>query len=94
MLRRIANFVLGSILITAVMVTPAVIAGEIDTHYKMNGIVKSVHGETVCVVDAQGEEWGFVGDGYTTGESVEITFFTACTDNTRYDDEIDKVKKL
>lgn len=94
MLRRVVNFVLGSILITTVMVAPAVIAGEIDTHYKMDGIVKSVQGETICVIDAQGEEWGFVGDGYITGERVEITFFTACTDNTRYDDEIDKVKKL
>ena len=94
MLRRIANFVLGSILITAVMIAPAVVAGEIDTHYKMNGIVKSVEDKIVYVVDAQGEEWGFNGDGFTTGEKVDITFFTSCTDNTRYDDEIDKVKKL
>ena len=43
MLRKIVNFVLGILLITAVIIAPIVVAGNMDTHYKINGIVKIVN---------------------------------------------------
>lgn len=92
--KRIREMVVGTILFIAVFILPAGIAGNIDTHYKMDGIISSVNDEEICVVDITGEEWAFEGNGFNVGDSVKIIFFTACIDNTRYDDEIDNVEKM
>ena len=93
MLRKIVNFALGILLITAVIIAPIVVAGDMDTHYKISGIVKSVDNGIIYVVDTEGEEWGFTGDGFTRGDKIMLTFFNNYTEDTRYDDVIDKVSK-
>lgn len=81
-------------LFTLVFLFPLGIAGNIETHYNMEGVISSIKNEKVYVIDAIGETWSFKGDGYKKGDKVEITFFTSYTDDTRDDDEIDYVKKI
>lgn len=92
--KKIREMVMEAILFIAIFILPAGIAGNIDTHYKMDGIISSVNDEEIYVVDSTGEEWAFKGNGFNVGDSVKITFFTAYTDSTRYDDEIDNVEKM
>ena len=70
------------------------IAGGIESHYTMKGIVLSSSADEIIVRDKTGEEWGFYGDGFTAGDNVRITFFTNGTDNNREDDEITNVKVI
>lgn len=93
MLEKIIASIIGGFIAIVIFICPFCVAGYLDTHYNMNGTISSISGENICVIDSAGEEWEFIGDGFKTGEKVKITFFTSCTDSTRYDDEINKIIK-
>jgi len=72
------------------------IACYIDTHYAKDALVIYVDDDTneVACVTIDGNEWSFFEKGFKVEDEVRLTFFTANTDNTIYDDEIVKVKKI
>ena len=69
-----------------------IIAGTIETTYTMNAEIVGISGDLVLLEDSTGEIWEFYGEGFHVGDNVKVRFFTNYTDNTRYDDEVEKVK--
>ena len=73
---------------------PIAIAGYMDTHYSTTAEVLSVEDE-VILVDGAGYVWGVTNrPDLHKGDFVKISFDNNCTDYTRNDDIIIKVKKL
>ena len=68
-----------------------VMVGTMETTYTMNAEIVGVSGDFVLLEDSMGEVWKFYGEGFHIGDNVKVKFFTNCTDNTRYDDEVEKV---
>ena len=96
MLDKIAEMVKEFIMMVvcvAVFIVPCAIAEDIQYTYSMDGVISEVDGMDVSVVDEDGEEWLFVGDGFSVGDEVRIKFFNNDTKD-RLDDEIEKVKKF
>lgn len=63
----------------------------IDTQYKKDAVVVHTRANTVVVQDEHGNEWGFIGTGYETGEKVVLVMDNNHTSTIR-DDKIVKVK--
>ena len=70
------------------------IAGGMETHYKMEGVVKEVSEKTTLLQDKSGNEWVVEDCSFKKGDKVIITFFTNYTDSNREDDEIVNVEKV
>lgn len=81
----------GALVLVGMFVLIGVV-GHIETHYSVEGKVTAVNGEYVTVEDTANYEWDFCGEGYTVGQKVKIYFDNNCTDRTRKDDKIVKVK--
>lgn len=92
MLEKIKEFIM-MIICVAVFIVPCAVAEDIQFTYSMNGIISEVDGFDVSVIDEDGEEWLFEGDGFTVGEEVRIKFFNNDTSD-RVDDKIENVKKF
>ena len=92
MLEKIKEFIM-MIVCVAVFIVPCAIAEDIQYTYSMNGIISEVDGFDVSVIDEDGEEWLFEGDGFSVGEEVRIKFFNNDTSD-RVDDKIENVKKF
>ena len=63
------------------------IAGTIETCYTREGQVVAAD----LVEDAQGELWEVDTDKFEIGDNVKMLMFTNYTDNTIYDDEVEKL---
>lgn len=62
--------------------------------YSLKTVVAHVDSnDCVVVIDSTDEIWAFYGTGFNTGDKVELTMFTNCTDSI-YDDKIIKAVKL
>lgn len=69
-------------------------ASYLDSTYTMTATVQEYKGE-VCFIDALGEVWSDDRvEEYNIGDEVKLTFNMMCTEHSRYDDEIIKVKGL
>ena len=63
------------------------IGGTIETHYTREGQIVAAG----LVEDTQGELWEVDTDKFEIGDNVKMLMFTNCTDNTIYDDEVEKL---
>ena len=55
---------------------------NVGMKYTKTGHISSVYGDKVSVVDEDGEEWEFYGDGFEQGQKVIITFHDNGTNHT------------
>ena len=55
---------------------------DVGMEYTKTGYISSVYGDKVSVVDEDGEEWEFYGDGLEQGQKVVITFHDNGTNHT------------
>ena len=55
---------------------------NVGMEYTKTGYISSVYGDKVSVVDEDGEEWEFYGDGFEQGQKVVITFHDNGTNHT------------
>lgn len=92
-MRKIINCVLGCVVLAVLIILSGVV-GHIETHYTREGVVTEVNNNIVTVCDAQGNEWEFMGEGYSQGQEVCLTMYNANTDSNIYDDEVVKVRVL
>lgn len=61
-------------------------------HYTKHGVINSVRGDIINIIDEDGESWDFYGEGFGQGDKVVITFDNKA-DNDKYNDEVVKVRK-
>ena len=47
---------------------------NVGMEYSKTGYINCIHGSEVCIIDEDGEEWEFYGDGFERGQKVVITF--------------------
>ena len=64
---------------------------NVGMKYTKTGYISSVYGDKVSVVDEDGEDWEFYGDGFEQGQNVVITFHDNGT-NHLDDDRIVRVE--
>ena len=86
--------ILITIFFICIIIGAAGIAGKIETSYSMDCIIIEVNFDKILAKDITGDIWAFVGEDYTVGDAVRISFFNNYTDNTRIDDKITKVKRI
>lgn len=77
-----------------VLLGSLIIGGYSDTHYHTTATVFSVDENGTTFIDGAGYVWGVYDTNYHKGEFVELYFDNNCTDYTRNDDIIVKVKSL
>lgn len=93
------NLIIRALLSTLAMLGCCVIvlgiAGYIDTHYSTVAEVYSVEDNSILLVDGAGYIWEVTDKPELhKGDMVEVKFFNNCSDYTREDDEIIKIKLL
>ena len=85
--------ILGCIVLVAMFVVGAGVAGNAEHHYNLEGCrVVEVHGTTVVAEDKGGNLWEFDGEGYTLGARITLKMHTNYTHETIYDDVVVEVK--
>lgn len=71
-----------------------IIGGYADTHYSVIADVYTVDETGTTFVDGAGYLWGVSDTNYYRGQTVKLYFDNNCTDYTRNDDIILKVKEV
>ena len=92
-MKSIKNYVLGTVGII-VFIAVLAFADTYQTRYTQYATVLSVDDNETLFVDAIGDVWSVYDTNYHKDETVKIKFFNNCTDNTRNDDIILKVKRV
>ena len=90
--KEIQEFIISLVAFCFAFILLPSIAGYFEHHYTRQAEVVEVCGDVVLVEDACGFEWEFYGDGFKVGQKVEMKMYTNFTDNTIFDDEIEKVE--
>lgn len=81
-----------AIMVLLVFIASLGIVGNYENHYTRKATVIEVNDDLVVVEDNCGYLWEFYGSGYEVGQQVKMKMFTNYTDNTIFDDEIEKVE--
>lgn len=55
---------------------------DVGMKYTKTGYIKCIHGDKVCVIDEDGEEWEFYGNDFEQGQKVTITLHNNGTNHT------------
>lgn len=87
------DFLLGVVCIAFILLL-LIIGGYGDTHYSTIAQVYEVSDTDTTFIDGAGYLWGVNDTDYIKGQTVKISFFNNCTDYTRNDDVILKVRKI
>ena len=90
---KIKDYIIGTIGFI-IFLAILVFADTYQTRYTQYATVLSVDDNETLFVDAIGDIWSVDDTNYHKDEIVKIKFFNNCTDNTRKDDVILKVKKV
>mgnify|MGYP003297289369 CR=1 FL=1 len=90
---KLKNYIFG---IIGVLLFIAILAfaDTYQTRYTQYATVLSVNENETFFVDAIGDVWSIYNTDYHKDEIVKIKFFNNCTDYTRTDDVILKVKRV
>ena len=86
-MKKLLQGTLNLMVLLMVFIGIPCIGGTIETHYTREGQVVAAG----LVEDTQGELWEVDTDKFEIGDNVKMLIFTNCTDNTIYDDEIEKL---
>lgn len=78
----------GAVMVTLLLLAPAIIGGTIETHYFLKATVSAVFLDEVVVIDEKGEKWCFEGEGFAVDDKVRLLMDTNCTDFNFEDDKI------
>lgn len=93
--RRVLYTLLTFVGVLFIMGTILGVAGYSDTHYKTVAEVYSIEDNSILLVDGAGYVWEVTDKPELhKGDMVEVKFFNNCSDYTREDDEIIKIKLL
>lgn len=92
-MRKVLKYFCGAVMVTLLLLVPAIIGGAIETHYLLKATVSAVFPDRVVVVDENGETWSFKGDNFAVDDKVRLLMDTNCTDFNFEDDKIVKVFK-
>lgn len=92
-MRKILKYFCGAVMVTLLLLAPAIIGGAIETHYFLKATVSAVFPDRVVVIDENGETWSFEGDNFAVNDKVRLLMDTNCTDFNFEDDKIVKVFK-
>ena len=90
-MRKVLKYFCGAVMVTLLLLAPAIIGGAIETHYFLKAMVSAVLPDRVVVVDENGETWSFKGDNFAVDDKVKLLMHTNCTDFNFEDDKIVKV---
>ena len=90
---KVVSFLMGFATI-AVLISIFVWASYNDTHYSTVAEVYMIEDSETIFVDGAGYLWSALDTEYKKGEFVELYFDNNCTDYTRKDDKIVKIKRL
>lgn len=85
MKKKILDNLIGFISV-CVFVCVLGIVGDIETTYKLNGIVTEVNGDDVVFVDNDDNEWVFHSEDFSVGDKVVAKMFDAETQ--RIEDDV------
>ena len=55
---------------------------DVGMKYNKTGYINCIHGDEVCIIDEDGEEWKYRGNGFEQGQKVVITFHDNGTNHT------------
>lgn len=91
--KAFTNIISIVLIIIMFIVLPSA-TGYIENHYTIACVVDTINKDNITIKDKTGNLWSFYGDGFKAGDRVKVTFYNNTTNNTRYDDEIIKVKKI
>ena len=50
--------------------------------YTKTGYINCIHGDEVCIIDEDGEEWKYRGDGFEQGQRVTVILHNNGTNHT------------
>lgn len=90
-MRKFLTGLFGAVMVTLLLLTPAIIGGAIETHYFLEATVSAVFSDEIVVTDQNGEMWCFEGTGFSVNDEVTLLMDTNCTDKIKEDDKIIKV---
>lgn len=83
------------VLVAGLFTVAFAICGNVESKYKIEAEITDLQGYTYTAVDVAGYEWKFEDDTlFPVGTKVKLKMFNHCTDNSRADDEIVKVKPV
>ena len=89
------DIIKGFLFFSLVFIIIPGIAGNIETHYTMTGIVTDIEKNNVVIVeDTTGNIWAIHAEGHAIGENVKIYFDNNFTENDREDDIIENIKRI
>lgn len=86
----------GTVVLIVIVIGILLLGGYSDTHYSVQADVYQIDNNSVLLIDGAGYIWEVTDrpDLYYKGQSVKIYFNNNCTDHTREDDIIERVKVL
>ena len=87
-MRKVLKYFCGAVMVTLLLLAPAVIGGASETHYLLRATVSAVFLDEVVVIDEKGEKWCFEGEGFAVDDKVRLLMDTNCTDFNFEDDKI------
>ena len=90
-MKKFLTGLFGAVMVTVLLLAPAIIGGAIETHYFLKATVSAVFSDEVVVTDKNGEMWCFEGAGFSVDDEVTLLMDTNCTDKIKEDDKIIKV---
>ena len=92
-MRKVLLYLLGAGMVALMILSPAIIGGAIETHYFLEATVSASDGNTVTLVDTNGDKWLFDSTKFSVNDKVKMLMDTNCTDKTIEDDKIIKIFK-